>query len=118
MSKTVVSKPKQFLALERSLQAKADELRTHIMHQREEMALQRDPDDEAAAAQWSVDRDLAMINLNRAILTLAEVENALQSIEEGDYGVCRRCEEPISDARLHALPWTRLCLECAGGGVS
>ena len=106
---------KKLLAFERILQEKGDDLRRFIAHQREEMALQRDPDDEGAAAQWSVDRDLAMINLNRAILTLSEVEAALHSIEEGEYGICRRCEEPISDARLNALPWTRLCLECAGG---
>ena len=78
------------------------------------MAVERNLDDERAAAERSVDRDLAMINLHRATWTLAEVENALESMEGGDYGVCRRCEEPISDARLDALPWTRLCLECAG----
>jgi len=48
MSKTAISKPKKFLALERILQAKADELWTHIAHQREEMVVQRDPDDEGA----------------------------------------------------------------------
>jgi len=112
---TAAPNSKKLLAFERTLQSKGDDLRRLIDRQREEMTLQRDPDDEGAAAQWSVDRDLAMINLNRAILTLSEVEAALHSIEEGEYGVCRRCEEPISDARLNALPWTRLCLECAGG---
>lgn len=116
MSKaTAAQNSKKLLMFERILQEKSEDLRRLIAHQREEMAFQRDPDDEGAAAQWSVDRDLAMINLNRAILTLSEVEAALHSIEEGDYGICRRCEEPISDARLSALPWTHLCLECAGG---
>jgi RNA polymerase-binding protein DksA len=115
MSKTAVLKSKNSLTLEKILLTKGDELRRHIADQREEMTLPREPDDEEAAAQWSVDRDLVMINLNRAILTLAEVQSALQSIEDGDYGVCRRCAKPISDARLKALPWTRLCLECAGG---
>ncbi|HTP70063.1 MAG TPA: TraR/DksA family transcriptional regulator [Dongiaceae bacterium] len=112
---TAASNSKKLIVFERILQTKGDDLRKLIAHQREEMTLPRDPDDEGAAAQWSVDRDLAMINLNRAILTLSEVEAALHSIEEGEFGFCRRCEEPISDARLNALPWTRLCLECAGG---
>jgi DnaK suppressor protein len=115
MSKTAVLKSKQSLVVEKLLHTKGDELRRHIAHQREEMTEQREPDDEGAAAQWSVDRDLAMINLNRAILTLSEVQSALQSMEDGDYGICQRCAKSISDARLNALPWTRLCLECAAG---
>jgi DnaK suppressor protein len=44
---------------------------------------------------------------------LREVDEALSRIQEGDYGICENCEEPIDPARLEAVPETRLCIACA-----
>jgi DnaK suppressor protein len=41
------------------------------------------------------------------------VQKALHAIDEGTYGICQRCEEPIAAARLHAMPHATLCVECA-----
>ena len=43
---------------------------------------------------------------------LQAIEEALQRIEHGTYGVCRDCGEPIAVARLKAIPWTRVCIAC------
>lgn len=43
---------------------------------------------------------------------LAEVEDALARIDDGTYGVCRRCGTAIDSARLRALPTASLCLSC------
>src|SRR4026208_1165600 len=43
---------------------------------------------------------------------LQAIEEALRRIDEGTYGVCRDCGEPIADARLDAIPWTRVCISC------
>lgn len=43
---------------------------------------------------------------------LREIDNALQRIAGGTYGECEACGEPISLARLKALPWARFCLSC------
>ena len=43
---------------------------------------------------------------------LQAIEEALQRIEKGTYGVCRDCGEPIAEARLNAIPWTRVCITC------
>lgn len=43
--------------------------------------------------------------------TLAEIEAALQRIEEGSYGTCEVCGEPIGGERLSAIPWARLCID-------
>jgi DnaK suppressor protein len=40
------------------------------------------------------------------------IELALARIKEGVYGVCQVCKQPISQARLEAVPWTHLCREC------
>jgi len=43
---------------------------------------------------------------------LAGIDEALARIEEGVYGECEECGEKITDARLKALPWAPLCIEC------
>lgn len=43
---------------------------------------------------------------------LQAIEEALQRIEKGTYGICRDCGEPIAEARLNAIPWTRVCISC------
>ena len=43
---------------------------------------------------------------------LQAIEEALERVEHGTYGTCRDCGEPVSDARLTAIPWTRVCIAC------
>ena len=43
---------------------------------------------------------------------LAEVEHALHKFEQGSYGLCDSCGQPIEPARLEALPHANLCLSC------
>ena len=43
---------------------------------------------------------------------LQAIEDALRRVDEGTYGLCRDCGEPIAAARLAAIPWTRVCISC------
>jgi RNA polymerase-binding transcription factor DksA len=43
---------------------------------------------------------------------LVGVEHALHKFEEGTYGSCDNCEQPIDPARLEALPQASLCMNC------
>jgi DnaK suppressor protein len=43
---------------------------------------------------------------------LRDVMSALQRIEDGSFGACERCGEPISEKRLEALPFARHCIDC------
>ena len=45
-------------------------------------------------------------------LQLRLVEEALDRLNAGDYGICLGCEEPIAEKRLLALPWARYCVAC------
>jgi DnaK suppressor protein len=40
------------------------------------------------------------------------IDEALESIENGDYGLCEECGEPINIKRLQLMPFTRLCVPC------
>jgi len=50
--------------------------------------------------------------------TLRDVEQALERMDAGSYGLCERCGQPIGDERLEALPAARLCLACKRQGAS
>jgi len=43
---------------------------------------------------------------------LQAIEEALERIQKGTYGVCRDCGESIAEPRLNAIPWTRVCIVC------
>jgi RNA polymerase-binding protein DksA len=43
---------------------------------------------------------------------LVGVEHALHKFEEGTYGLCDNCGQPIDPARLEALPQASLCMNC------
>ena len=43
---------------------------------------------------------------------LTKLDLALKKIEEGTFGVCEICEEPIGKKRLEARPETSLCIKC------
>ena len=43
---------------------------------------------------------------------LKKIDHALRKIDDGNFGVCEECEEPISLKRLEARPETTLCIRC------
>jgi|SRR5208282_4186630 len=59
------------------------------------------------------EQEWLFVNRNRA--NSAErglIENALQRIHDGTYGICSHCEQPISRQRLRAVPWAKYCIQC------
>ncbi len=49
----------------------------------------------------------------RALRRMERIRAALRRIDEGTYGDCARCEEPIAVGRLQADPATLVCIACA-----
>jgi DnaK suppressor protein len=43
---------------------------------------------------------------------LRDIESALQRIEDGSYGICKYCGQPIAEKRLEARPVASACVEC------
>ncbi|MFH8369645.1 TraR/DksA family transcriptional regulator [Streptomyces sp. NPDC018031] len=51
-----------------------------------------------------------------ARIVLADVEAALQRMDEGRYGICHRCPRPIDRERLAVVPQARFCAHCQHAG--
>jgi len=51
--------------------------------------------------------------LSKSKQTLANLEDALDDIDDPDFGLCAECEEPIPFARLMIMPEAGLCVQCA-----
>ncbi|MBQ5490529.1 MAG: TraR/DksA C4-type zinc finger protein, partial [Treponema sp.] len=43
---------------------------------------------------------------------LTAIENAIVRINQGKYGLCLQCGKPIPEARLDAIPYAALCVNC------
>ena len=66
--------------------------------------------DEGDMAQALIDQNNALSQQERLMMRLKEIDEALERIEAGSYGVCVVTEEPIEEGRLLAMPWTKLSL--------
>ena len=83
---------------EESQQDSLDELSSYDQHQ-------------ADVATETFDREKDLSILDNIEGELADIEHALQRLDDGTYGTCEACGKPIGDERLEAMPATRFCLE-------
>ncbi len=58
------------------------------------------------------EREISFILTDRDRGKLQAIEDALDRIDDGSYGVCESCEQEIAEGRLQAMPFTRLCVQC------
>jgi DnaK suppressor protein len=58
------------------------------------------------------DREINYLLTDRDRSKLHSIDQALERIEEGTYGICESCEGEITAERLKAMPFTRLCVQC------
>lgn len=101
------------------LEAKRDELRAQIVSLTEAHPQPADPveasegpqDFEEVAVDFNETQDEQSILVNeQSLLTL--VEQALQRIDQGTYGLCTNCGKPIGEKRLEAIPWAAHDIVC------
>jgi len=68
--------------------------------------------DQADVGSTTFERDHEMSLANNARDMLAQTERAIARIEDGSYGVCESCGQPIGKMRVMAFPRATLCLSC------
>ncbi len=95
---------------EEALRSKAREL-SEVLRDRSQIAIE--PTAEPLEGMvMAANREIGVLALDRDTRIARQVQEALARIRDGSYGICLRCEEPIKQRRLEAVPWARYCVHC------
>jgi RNA polymerase-binding protein DksA len=60
----------------------------------------------------TMEREKSFFYAQRDGRLLYHIDQALERVESGVYGLCHSCQKPIADERLEAVPHARLCIQC------
>jgi len=103
-----------------------EEVRSHLVAMLEELNLRLSRiTDNVRHSEVPLEKDFAEMatqNVNNEVMDYlgnsarAEIEminQAIARIDNGQYGICQVCDEPISKERLAALPYSNMCIKCA-----
>lgn len=63
-------------------------------------------------AQRLLEQQVEVQSVQRMSATLHAVEEALREIEQGTFGRCAACDQPIPAKRLEVVPWSPYCVSC------
>lgn len=66
----------------------------------------------ADMAADTYERELSMNIASSEQQILYQIDDALKRLEDGSFGVCQQCSQPISMSRLKAVPYASLCIDC------
>lgn len=107
----------RFTELQSKLLRRRAELLQHAEHERSEMNEQLTKNQgivndvgDASVVDTNMDYFLALADQDRR--ELHEINDALARMQQGHYGICQSCENPIAPERLEKLPQARLCIDC------
>ncbi len=75
-------------------------------------------DESGEGGTVTVDRERDLALSAQALAAVEEIDHTLAKLDNGAYGICENCGRLIVKARLEALPYARLCIDCKSGGLS
>ncbi len=95
------------------------EARTLLLHRRESLSRHLvEPPPADPAARWRDWESVSGPPNEQVRRELAEIEQALRRIDEGQYGICQACGGPMGMQRIRAIPEARYCVSCSGSRSS
>jgi len=116
LSRREVSELRKMLDQERDrLMAELEAMEEHAPEVEEQVGMDIGggyDEDLADVASSTFEREKSVALETSVQHTLTQVEEALQRIDDGTYGRCLRCGNPIDFARLKVLPYATLCIRC------
>lgn len=104
--------------LRNNLMALRDRLTNTQVQQRDSLSSEsarlsaRAPMNMAEQASDQQELDMMASRLNASSETIAEIDDALDRLESGQFNVCEECGKEIGIRRLTVQPWARLCVSC------
>src|SRR5437879_85871 len=113
--KTAATNRKKFLA---KMREQLGEMKTKLLSEIDsELRAEREANKDEGMDTYDLaseerDREISFILSDRERAKMGAIEDALERIAEGSYGVCESCGLEIGEERLEALPFTRLCRDC------
>ena len=99
--------------LRRMLEERRTEIHQKLRAIREEIPSYQDEvrdTEEQSVTDFAQEMDFALMEMKAQ--TLIRIDEALMRVDQGTYGTCDECGQDIAAARLKALPFALLCLEC------
>ena len=70
----------------------------------------------AETASVTLDREIDYSLEENSEQVLRAIDGALRRIDEGTFGICETCGQPISEERLEAIPYATQCIDCRRKG--
>ncbi len=104
---------KEYEVFRQRLKTRQDELERRVANITRDVTQKASADWSEQAQERENDEVLDALG-NEAVAELRLIQKALERIEEGDYEVCTGCGSEIPMARLEIMPYTDLCVKCAG----
>ncbi len=99
---------KQLNELQRELETRIEKIKADIAHSG------RPPENNSKELAIEAENDQVLDALmHSAQQEIVQIKQALQRIEQGNYGQCAQCSQEILEARLKALPFATLCISCS-----
>jgi DnaK suppressor protein len=99
--------------LRRMLEERRGEIQERLRAIREDVPSYQDEvrdTEEQSVTDFAQEMDFALMEMKAQ--TLIRIDEALQRVDQGTYGTCDECGQDIAAARLSAVPFALLCLEC------
>ena len=116
MARTIVKEltKAQLKRFRQMLDDKAEEIRANLQSAKANKALSRgdEPLDEEELPTQSHEEWIFLNRNNIDVMLLREIDQAVVRMNDGSFGTCQECSEPISLKRLEALPWALYCVSC------
>src|SRR6202158_872208 len=113
--KTAATNRKKFLA---KMREQLMEMKTKLLSEIDsEMRAEREGNNDEVSDTYDLaseerDREINFILSDRERVKLPQIDEALERLDDGNYGVCESCGLEIGEERLTAMPFSRLCRDC------
>ena len=116
MSKSQAAKERDFMIkMEKSLTDLKKDILSELAASNEDfrdIVETMDPKDFADVASDDIDRKLIEALGSQELKRLRLIDSALTRIQQGKYGLCMKCGKKIPHARLEAIPYALMCIDC------
>ena len=99
--------------LRKMLEERRAEIHQKLRAIREDMPSYQDEvrdNEEQSVTDFAQEMEFALMEMKAQ--TLTRIDEALLRVDQGTYGICDECEQEIAEARLKAVPFALLCIEC------